>query len=215
MTIPCDRNYASLKQFQHGEVERFNLDMLKSWQCKRQRICVGSVFFSYVQNEILSTKNNIVFCLGNSFPIMLSVSLAQVLYITRQHYKKTVLSGKDNDRIICILSCFLKKIMQWNQWRFWFQLFFLNLEKYSRQIRTTEYLVLSFIEIRTHVVNIICKTTGVILYCLRSPRPKKKNHLKIFWWNQCQIQPSLALWSIVYLQKFIGQSCAPSNDDWL
>jgi len=96
--------------------------------------------------------------------------------------------------------------------------FFFNLEKYSRQIRTTEYLVLSFIEIRTYVVNIICKTTGVLLYCLRSPgqRPKKKEPFKnILMKPQCQIQPSLALWSIVYLQKFIGQSCAPSNDDWL
>jgi hypothetical protein len=113
---------------------------------------------------------------------MLSVSLAQVLYITRQHYKKTVLSGKDNDRIIMYIVLFSEENNAVEPMEVLVPTFFLNLEKYSRQIRTTEYLVLFFIEIRTHVVNIICKTTGVLLYCLRSPgqRPKKKNHLKIF-----------------------------------
>jgi len=51
-----------------------------------------SVFFFSVLNGMLCTKYIIIFSLENS--------MAQALYLTRQHYRRTVPSGVDNDRII-------------------------------------------------------------------------------------------------------------------
>ena len=55
------------------------------------------MFFFYVWNGMLCSKYIIVFSLENSFPI---VPLAQALYITRQHYRRTAPSGVDNNRIV-------------------------------------------------------------------------------------------------------------------
>jgi hypothetical protein len=54
---------------------------------------------------MLCTKYIIVFSLENSFPIVLSGEvgsspLAQALYLTRQHYRRTVPSEVDNNRMI-------------------------------------------------------------------------------------------------------------------
>ena len=51
---------------------------------------------------MLCTINISVFSLVNSFPIVLSVPspLAQALYLTRQHYRRTVPAREDTNRII-------------------------------------------------------------------------------------------------------------------
>ena len=56
---------------------------------------------------MLCTKHIIVFSLENSFPIVLSGEVyteptARALYLTRQHYMRTVTPGVDNNRIICL-----------------------------------------------------------------------------------------------------------------
>ena len=80
---------------QHGEV----------LQCKRRRIYLNAVFFSYVQNEMLCIKHIIVFSPGNSFPVV-----ARVPYFTRQDHRKTVSSGEDNNRIIVLFEFLMTSI---------------------------------------------------------------------------------------------------------
>jgi hypothetical protein len=67
--------------------------------------------FSFVWNGMLCTRYIIVFSLENSFHIVLSgeiyivpLPLAQAPYLTRQHYRRTVSWGVDNNRITWTLT---------------------------------------------------------------------------------------------------------------
>jgi len=67
-----------------------------------------SVFVFYIKGVMLCNNHMFVFSLENSFPIVLSGEvypvvtspLAQALYLTRQHYWRTVPSGADKTNIL-------------------------------------------------------------------------------------------------------------------
>ena len=75
----------------------------------------------YLKNEMFCTKHITFFSLGNSFPLV----LVQALYLTKQHNRRAVPSGEDNNRILVV---YYNKINEYRYPGWWVRLLTMNTE---------------------------------------------------------------------------------------